>query len=93
MGKPIDEIYSKFNPKPIKSASIAQVHEAVLKSTGEKVAVKVKHDWLQQHHRGDLKVISLFVDIGERFFPEFKFKWFADEISKYSVQFHLCLFY
>ena len=35
-----------FNEKPLKSASIGQVHEAILKENNQKVAVKVQHDWL-----------------------------------------------
>ena len=70
-----------FNKHPIKSASIAQVHEAVLKDSGERVAVKVQHNWLKQYSPGDIKIVYWFVQIGERLFPEFQFKWFADEIE------------
>lgn len=45
LGKPLDAIYAHFNPKPVASASIAQVHEANLFAAdggvGQKVAVKV----------------------------------------------------
>lgn len=40
LGKPVEEIFSEFSD-PVAAASIAQVHKAVLKSTGETVAVKV----------------------------------------------------
>lgn len=39
-GKPIDEIFASFEAEPVASASIAQVHFAVLKN-GREVAVKV----------------------------------------------------
>ena len=39
-GKPIDAVFSSFDAEPVASASIAQVHFAVLKS-GREVAVKV----------------------------------------------------
>lgn len=29
---------------------------------------------------GDLRLIELFVDMGERLFKGFKYKWFAEEI-------------
>ena len=40
-GKKLDEMFSEFEQEPIASASMAQVHKARLKSTGELVAVKV----------------------------------------------------
>eukprot|EP00208_Stichococcus_sp_RCC1054_P004010 CAMPEP_0206149134 /NCGR_PEP_ID=MMETSP1473-20131121/37622_1 /ASSEMBLY_ACC=CAM_ASM_001109 /TAXON_ID=1461547 /ORGANISM="Stichococcus sp, Strain RCC1054" /LENGTH=1096 /DNA_ID=CAMNT_0053546583 /DNA_START=242 /DNA_END=3533 /DNA_ORIENTATION=+ len=44
-GLPIEAIFESFNEQPIASASIAQVHKAVLKVKGEDVtvAVKVRH--------------------------------------------------
>ena len=39
-GKPIDAIFARFDPEPVASASIAQVHFAELKD-GRQVAVKV----------------------------------------------------
>jgi ubiquinone biosynthesis protein len=45
LGKPLEAIYARFNPQPVASASIAQVHEAYLFDAnggiGQKVAVKV----------------------------------------------------
>lgn len=41
LGKPIEEVFSRFERKPLGSASIAQVHYAELKSGG-KVVVKIR---------------------------------------------------
>ena len=38
--KPIDQIFDSFSEEPLAAASIAQVHEAVLKD-GESVVVKI----------------------------------------------------
>lgn len=42
-GLKLEETFSDFSEKPMASASIAQVHKATLKTTGEVVAVKVQH--------------------------------------------------
>lgn len=41
LGRPIKEVFRSFNQVPLASASVAQVHVAVLQSTGEEVVVKV----------------------------------------------------
>ena len=41
LGKPVGELFARFDRKPIGSASIAQVHYAELKS-GERVVVKIR---------------------------------------------------
>lgn len=42
LGEPIERIYSSFDESPIAAASLAQVHRAVCRSSGEPVAVKVR---------------------------------------------------
>eukprot|EP01016_Furgasonia_blochmanni_P054876 TRINITY_DN9094_c0_g1_i3.p1 TRINITY_DN9094_c0_g1~~TRINITY_DN9094_c0_g1_i3.p1 ORF type:complete len:422 (-),score=107.55 TRINITY_DN9094_c0_g1_i3:344-1609(-) len=81
-GKPLEEIFSEFSPLPISSASIAQVHVATLKSTGERVAVKVQHRWLRESVGGDLKMIDMFVNVGEMLFTDFKYRWLAEELRE-----------
>ena len=80
-GKKLEDTFSYFNEKPVSSASIAQVHEAKLKN-GDRVAVKVQHTWLKEQCDGDIRLVVFGVELGERLFPEFKYKWFAEEIKK-----------
>lgn len=42
LGKPVDEIFSEITPEPVAAASLGQVYKAVLRETGETVAVKVQ---------------------------------------------------
>ncbi len=58
LGKDISEIFSKFEPTPIASASIAQVHKAKLKS-GQVVAVKIQHPDVEKLMLEDIEVILL----------------------------------
>lgn len=48
-----------FNPIPIASASIGQVHEAWLQD-GTKVAVKLRREGIEQRVRADIRIVSLF---------------------------------
>lgn len=42
MGSPIEEIFDDFDPIPIGTASLAQVHTGYHKQGGKRVAVKVR---------------------------------------------------
>ena len=57
--------------KPIGSASVAQVHEAIWKPTGEKVAVKVQYPDAERLMIGDLKNLRALAEFLQR--TEFKF--------------------
>ena len=48
LGSRLTEVFSEFAETPIASASLAQVHKAKLRSTGETVAVKVQHRWIKE---------------------------------------------
>ncbi len=56
-----------IDPDPVGSGSIAQVHLAVLKSTGEKVAIKVQRPGIERAITSDLEIINwLAKEIHER---------------------------
>ncbi|CAJ1936381.1 unnamed protein product [Cylindrotheca closterium] len=42
LGKPVMELFSEITPEPVAAASLGQVYKAVLRETGETVAVKVQ---------------------------------------------------
>lgn len=56
LSKPLNMIFLEFTEKPVASASIAQVHKAVLLS-GEKVAVKVQRPKIEQIIEVDLEIM------------------------------------
>ncbi len=53
LGLPVDTVFSEFGP-PVAAASIAQVHRATLRDTGEDVAVKVLRPGIERAFRKDI---------------------------------------
>lgn len=51
-------MFSTFNEKPCGAASLAQVHEATLK-TGERVAVKIQHPKVQSRSFIDIATMEV----------------------------------
>jgi ubiquinone biosynthesis protein len=58
-GKRLDEMFSTFDPEPIGSASIACVYQAVLRETGETVAVKVRRPGIRELFETDFRVLDV----------------------------------
>ncbi len=67
LGKPVEQIFARFDEQPIAAASIGQAHYAVLK-TGEKVVVKVQHLDIEHIARLDMKLIRRIVLVVSWFF-------------------------
>lgn len=80
LGCGIGEIFSEFEEAPIGAASLAQVHRATLRATGQAVAVKVQHHRLQAFVDMDMFTVSVAVKLVKRLFPQFAFEWLADEM-------------
>jgi aarF domain-containing kinase len=79
--KGIDELFSSFDREPIGAASLAQVHVAVLKETGQKVAVKVQHPALEEWVPLDLALTRFTFSTLKRFFPEYDLEWLSNEME------------
>lgn len=62
LGQPIEEVFSYFDETPIGCASIGQTHRAVLRSTGERVVVKVMNPEAERTFRGDVFALKTLVD-------------------------------
>ncbi|KAJ3206987.1 hypothetical protein HDU67_007819 [Dinochytrium kinnereticum] len=81
-GTSIEHFFSDLDPKPLGVASLAQVHKATLRSTGEKVAVKIQHPHLDEHAPVDILICGWFASRVRKLFPEFEFDWLADELRE-----------
>jgi len=58
LGKPLAELFESFDPEPLGSGSIAQVHRGVLRETGQEVAVKVCHPGVREAITRDYECIQ-----------------------------------
>ncbi|CAI5450144.1 unnamed protein product [Caenorhabditis angaria] len=81
-GRPIHEIFADFSEKPVGAASLAQVHIAHLKNSGEKVAVKVQHKRVYQNSKTDMNTMQFLANFADAVFPEFKLMWLVDEVKR-----------
>ena len=57
LGRPVDELFADFDPSPLASASIGQVHRARLIS-GEDVVIKVQHAGTRRRMEIDLDILG-----------------------------------
>ncbi|WP_106161575.1 2-polyprenylphenol 6-hydroxylase [Hasllibacter halocynthiae] len=67
--QPVDAIFSEFS-EPVAAASIAQVHKARLRETGEAVAVKVLRPGIERAFRRDVDAFYLAARIIDLLAPQ-----------------------
>ncbi|CAK9156878.1 unnamed protein product [Ilex paraguariensis] len=60
LGRSVDELFERFDPTPLGSASIAQVHRARLRGGQRDVAVKVQHPGVQNLMMTDIHNLQAF---------------------------------
>ena len=58
LGRPMEEVFSEFDWTPLGSASLAQVHRALLKNENKIVAVKIQRPDIRPLIRADLNILS-----------------------------------
>lgn len=80
-GERLSDYFSEFAHEPIGAASLAQVHLAVIKETGQKVAVKVQHPALAEWAGLDLALTRFTFSTLKRFFPEYDLEWLSSEME------------
>jgi predicted unusual protein kinase regulating ubiquinone biosynthesis (AarF/ABC1/UbiB family) len=68
-GRGTAELFATFEPQPVASASIGQVHRATLRS-GEAVAVKVQYPDIDRIVRSDLRALERITQVIAYFLPD-----------------------
>jgi ubiquinone biosynthesis protein len=71
LSRPVEEVYKEFALHPMASASIAQVHSAVLLN-GQEVVVKIQRPSITRVIESDLDILRYFAILIERRIPELK---------------------
>lgn len=66
IGRPVDEVFSSFS-EPVAAASIAQVHKAVIKDSGETVAVKIIRPGVRPRFSQDLDSFYFAARLQEKY--------------------------
>ena len=66
LGAAPDQVFHEFDPVPFASASIGQVHRAVLKD-GKSVVVKVQHTGIEERVRNDLEILIQLAELAEHY--------------------------
>ena len=80
-GRRIEDQFEKFEREPIGAASLAQVHLATLKDTGQTVAVKVQHPTLEEWVPLDLALTRFTFRTLKRAFPDYDLEWLSNEMD------------
>jgi ubiquinone biosynthesis protein len=75
------EVFAEFDPRPVASASIGQVHVARLHS-GERVAVKVQYPDIETIVRTDLRALGRIFGVLRWFMPHWGFDTIYAEIRE-----------
>jgi hypothetical protein len=56
-GRPIDEVVSYISPDPVAAASLGQVYKAILRDSGQEVAIKVQRPNIQKQIALDMHLL------------------------------------
>lgn len=56
------------------------MHEAFLKN-GEKVAVKVQHEWLREESALDIKLVEFLANTGKKLFHDFNYDFLVNDMK------------
>ncbi|HZY89025.1 MAG TPA: AarF/UbiB family protein [Gemmataceae bacterium] len=80
LGRPPQELFERFEPRPIAAASIGQVHVAWLK--GRKVAVKVQRPTVERDFGGDIRLMAALLALIRRLRLR-RLEWMAEPLSEF----------
>ncbi len=71
LGSPLETVFESFDPEYLGSASIGQVHRAVLKS-GEQVAVKIQKPGVEKVIKSDISIMKFLAQRINSYIPQLR---------------------
>ena len=77
---PLSTIFASFDPHPVATASLAQVHRAV-DISGKLLAVKIQHPELRRNVEVDIDTFKLLSFLSNRVFDAFDVDWLVPEFA------------
>jgi ubiquinone biosynthesis protein len=83
LGMSIAHAFAEFDPEPLASASVAQVHTAVLHS-GESVIVKVLRPDIKERIRSDIGLLYELARLAEKFWSDAKRLRAVDVVAEFE---------
>jgi predicted unusual protein kinase regulating ubiquinone biosynthesis (AarF/ABC1/UbiB family) len=82
LGRPLEAVFAEFDPVPLASASLAQVHAARLHD-GRRCAVKVQYPGIEGLVQADLRNLAIILRVLARLERDFDFRVLMREAFKY----------
>ena len=95
LGLPLDALFTTIDPEPVAAASVAQVHRAVWRATGETVAVKVRRPDILEKVQLDRAILLFLGRTAERLVPSLRLVSLAEAFETFcnavEAQIHLTI--
>ena len=85
LGRPVDEMFSHIDPKPLGSASIGQIHPATTVD-GDDVILKVVKPHIYVVLKRDARLLGFFGSFLQVFFARYQPKKVLDEFAEYTLR-------
>ncbi|MEQ8288129.1 MAG: ubiquinone biosynthesis regulatory protein kinase UbiB [Gammaproteobacteria bacterium] len=82
--KKIEDVFIEFDEKPLASASVAQVHRAVLKD-GREFIIKVIRPDIERVIRRDLSLLKMLAEKGEKYYHKGRALRFTGVVKEFET--------
>ncbi len=80
----IEDVFLEFDEEPLASASVAQVHRAVLKD-GREFIIKVIRPDIERIIRRDLALLKMLAEKGEKYYPKGRALRFTGVVKEFET--------